>query len=1066
MPRFLRLTALAAVMVSTVSVSAAPTLRFQTEQRGDFVLLGNTLGHECAGGTPAPVVGTVGACGGSTGDSAPDIFWRADAPAAGQAQANNTITVAQARSTAVLNIPVGATITNAFLYWGATNSSATADTTVTLARPGVFTTDVTATGSYLGSNNGYQAFADVTALVQANGTGAYRLSGVDMADVVGANNNNNYGGWWMAVFYQLPTDPLRNLALFDGLDVVSSGAPQNATISGFLVPNAGFDGKLGVVTFEGDNTLTGDQLFFNGGAALTNAANPSTNFFNGTRSLLGLPVSNVGDLPQLLGTAQSMSGIDLDVVDITAKLTAGQTSAPIQATSTGDVYHLAGFITSISTFKPDFSTSAKTAVDVNGGSLVAGDVIQYTIVATNTGNDASINTVLTDPLPAGVTYVPGSLSITAGPNAGAKTDAVGDDQGEFAAGTVTVRLGAGANGSAGGTLLSGQSSTITFQVTVNAGAVGTISNQGTITAAGLLGSPQESTPTDGNGNGSGQPPTDVIVDQCLTDAECAAPTPFCNTTPTPNVCVECLIDAQCPALTPTCSPLTFTCECIPTGAETCDGLDNDCNGTIDDGFNVGATCSAGVGECEESGVLVCDVGGSAVCNAVPGAPGTEVCDGLDNDCDGTDDDGNPGAGTACSSGLPGICDAGLTSCTAGALDCVPTTMPGDEPEMCGDALDSDCDGAASNGCDDDDGDGLTNDEEEDIGTDPNDADSDDDGLIDGEEPSPGEDSDGDGLINALDPDSDNDGLLDGTELGKDCDNPDTDAAANNCVPDADDGATVTDPLDPDTDDGGVNDGSEDVNLNGAIDGDETDPTAGHGDDDDENLDSDGDGLSDGLEDEIGTDPNDADSDDDGVTDGAEPNPALDSDGDGSINALDPDSDDDGLFDGTELGLDCDDPATDVEAGNCIPDGDGGDTTTSPLDPDTDDGGVNDGDEDLNHNGVIDEGELDPNDPTDDVPVERCDTDADCGDESSGRVCDDESGICIDGCRGSGGNGCPDGAVCSSTDDSIGTCAFEEGYFAEGGGVFCGTRPLRAGHGWLAAAALLGLAVTRRRRRLG
>ncbi len=90
-------------------------------------------------------------------------------------------------------------------------------------------------------------------------------------------------------------------------------------------------------------------------------------------------------------------------------------------------------------------------------------------------------------------------------------------------------------------------------------------------------------------------------------------------------------------------------------------------------------------------------------------------------------------------------------------------------------------------------------------------------MIDGQEPSYAQDTDGDGLINALDPDSDNDGLFDGTELGLGCDDPATDLAAKRCVPDADSGATKTSPLDADTDHGGVTDGAEDANLDGKID---------------------------------------------------------------------------------------------------------------------------------------------------------------------------------------------------------------------------------------------------------
>jgi uncharacterized repeat protein (TIGR01451 family) len=1126
--------ALVVCAAASAPAHGAQTLRVQVDQNGDFLLIGNSLGQDCSSGTPAPIVGTVGACGSNTGDSAPDVSWRSD-DVAGTAAANTGITVANSRSSAMLAIPAGATVTHAFLFWSgeSTGQASASDPTVTIDRPDllggtIFSQSVTAQASdcRVTATNPrvYQCTADITSVVQTNGSGKYRVSGVNYVSFNNRSQDVTFANWSLVVFFDDPTEPPRNLALFDGLDVVDGSNSATATLDGFLVPDAGFDAKLGVIAYEGDGQFSGDQLRFgiaplDATDALSDGTNPVTNFFNSSRSRLGSAVTVAGDLPQLSGASRSMGSFDIDVVNITSRVVAGQTAADIEATTGGDVYFLGAFITSISTFRPDFSTSTKAVEDVNGGALKAGDTLRYTLTATNTGNDTAINVVLTDPLPPEVTFVPGSIEIVSGPNAGPKTDAVNDDQAEFAAGEVVVRLGAGADAVTGGDLLPGESSVVEFLVTINAGVSGVVSNQAFIDFEGEQGSPPETTPTDGDGGNPGQDPTDVVVEECETDSDCTDPSePRCDTAEDPNVCVECLDDNDCSVPTPKCELSsnacvecledtdcvfgnytcdgTFICVCTPLGAEQCgNDADEDCDGVLDNG------CL----DSDDDGIFddVEDDAGTDPFDADSDDDG--VIDGdepdWDEDSDGdglinaldpdSDDDGlfdgtelGLGCGLAATNSAAGAC---VPDGDAGATTTNPLDADSDDGGVRDGAEDADLDGVidagetdptSGHGADDttvadSDGDGLSDEMEQTLGTDPNDADSDDDGLLDGAESNPSHDTDGDGLINPLDPDSDDDALFDGTEAGQDCNNPATDPAAGSCTPDADAGATTTYALVPDSDGGGAVDGAEDCNLDGAVDSGETDPN--DEDDDPTVTDSDNDGLSNCTENTIGSDPNDQDSDDDGLPDGEEPNPADDHDGDGVINILDPDSDDDDLFDGTELGKNCNNPDTNVAAGNCIADGDAGATTTNPLDPDTDDGTVPDGTEDSDHDGVIDAGETDPNDGSDDLSSSGAGGSGGGGAGAGGAA----TGGAAAGGNGSGGNGSggnPNGPGAGGGGPGAGGggpgpsgaggsgANAADGYFLQGGACGCATPGSRGGSRALAALALLAvMALTRRRR---
>jgi hypothetical protein len=150
--------------------------------------------------------------------------------------------------------------------------------------------------------------------------------------------------------------------------------------------------------------------------------------------------------------------------------------------------------------------------------------------------------------------------------------------------------------------------------------------------------------------------------------------------------------APCQAGKKTCVAGVLRCEggTAPTD-EICNGVDDDCDGTTD---NVPGACGAVKGECRP-GHWRCD-GTVAVCEQ-PAGPSTEFCDGKDNDCDGEVDESPFDADllttTACGSSV-GICRPGILRCIGGGKHC----EGGIEPiaEACN-GLDDDCDGNVDEG---------------------------------------------------------------------------------------------------------------------------------------------------------------------------------------------------------------------------------------------------------------------------------------------------------------------------------------------------------------------------------
>jgi len=142
---------------------------------------------------------------------------------------------------------------------------------------------------------------------------------------------------------------------------------------------------------------------------------------------------------------------------------------------------------------------------------------------------------------------------------------------------------------------------------------------------------------------------------------------------------------------PTIHPLAF---------DVCDGIDNDCDLSSADGFDDpsnGAECDGPDTDLCLEGTYACS-GGALACSDST-SDDFDICDGIDNDCDGASADGSedPSNGAACDGPDTDLCLEGTYACSGGALACSDSTS--DDFDIC-DGIDNDCDGASADGSED------------------------------------------------------------------------------------------------------------------------------------------------------------------------------------------------------------------------------------------------------------------------------------------------------------------------------------------------------------------------------
>lgn len=308
-----------------------------------------------------------------------------------QSDAVDPCAVGTGSSATLSGVPAGATLEAVYLYWAA--SGQTTDFTVNFNGTTV-TADIQYTEVVSTTRSYFSGVEDVTSLVSGNGT--YSFSGLTVdtsAPYCGVNGV--LAGWALVAIYSEPSEPFRTINMFEGLQNFW-GSSVALTPSNFVIPGTAIEGRLGVLSWEGDAGNSGlrngvtENLFFDGenaaSIALTDGINPINNQYNSTLNPSG---------------ATNVHGVDFDIYDVSAGLSAGDTTAGTLYQSGQDRVFLSLQIIAVTNTPSTDLSLEKTAT----GAFTRGGTGDFDFTVSNLGplthNDGL---TITDTLPAGLTF--------------------------------------------------------------------------------------------------------------------------------------------------------------------------------------------------------------------------------------------------------------------------------------------------------------------------------------------------------------------------------------------------------------------------------------------------------------------------------------------------------------------------------------------------------------------------------------------------------------------------------------------------------------------------------------
>jgi uncharacterized repeat protein (TIGR01451 family) len=329
-------------------------------------------------------------------------------------------------SMAYLNLPSTSEVLYAELIWGGSTKSGKEDvtseinTSITLIDSAgnlqsVSPDSATAQEITHESQVFYIRSADVTDIVKNSGAGSYIVHGVPAT--VLHPSRSNAAGWTLSVVYKESSLPLRNMNLFVGIASIDRTGFVDQTITSFATPESRpFQARALLTAMEGDSFIPKDQFLFGPTAStlqvISGPNNLADNFF---ASQINNDQGNIdtngtaGTNNVIPGQKQSANryGWDITNVDVSNAMDISQTTAIARLATKGDGFVLSGLGLQIDVNSPDIQMEKTVDKDI----AIVGDILTYTILIANNGLMESENSVFTDKLPAGVTYIPGSLQL-------------------------------------------------------------------------------------------------------------------------------------------------------------------------------------------------------------------------------------------------------------------------------------------------------------------------------------------------------------------------------------------------------------------------------------------------------------------------------------------------------------------------------------------------------------------------------------------------------------------------------------------------------------------------------